>query len=245
MPIYLDEIDGLTPTTELGNNKRVKIDLRPSTFTILATDGSILRTAFNFIFYTHATPVYTDVDHIQIQGGDLFEDLAPALLYLHAYASSTRIDDMMLFDPSAQFTDETTQAFMFFRRARMEFVTCKATADLIRAIITSKGTRSGRRTLADFTIDLSSQANLLAQSRGYLGDLLEACNYWQEAVFSMGQADFELVEAESGQKSLNSTALATDTGRGWVVGGPTLNSRERGPRGKRVWGNLLGSRDSW
>lgn len=257
MPIYIDFDEFPEPATDLGENKRVQVQLRPTVFNITATDGTELTSTETLIFYTHADPVYASVDQILIEGGEIVEELPEATIYLQTYQVSTQLDGMLLFTESQKFTDTSTQAYLFWRRARMEYVKCKVLADLLRAIIGSKGAQSGRRTLADFTIDLSSQSNLFAQAKAYLGNLRELCRFWLNAVYSGGQADFAMPMAVSAVKSGSNLFEPTGIGRGWIPGGPTMNAREPSyihqnntkNRPRRGWAAVLSNmntrRDSW
>lgn len=229
MPIYIDFDLVSEPTTDLGENKRVEVSLNSSTLTVTAEDGSTFDGSFSLVFYTHANPIYAGVDHILLEGGEVLEALPEAAIYLESYSASTKADALLLFDPATQFPDTTTQNYLFFQRARTEFVKCKALSDLLKAAIASRGIAGpGRRTLADFTIDLSAQANLLAQARPIMRDALDQCRMWYKAMLSGGQRDWEHPEAVSAVKSGSNPYEQSGIGRGWITGGGALNSREQG-----------------
>lgn len=228
MPIYIDFNELPEPVNSLGNNKRVKVTIKKTEFNITAVDGTTLSRDFTLVFYTHADPVYATVEYIGLEGGEIIEALPEASIYLESYAESLKINDMLLFDPDERFPDQTTQNYAFFRRARTEFVKCKVIGNMIKAILSSRGLGAGRRTLADFTIDLSSQANLIAQARGMISDMGESCRYWWQAIVSCGSADFQAPSPQSAVKSGTNPYEQGAIGRGWVVGGPTMNAREEG-----------------
>jgi hypothetical protein len=238
MAIYLDELDlpaaaaaVVASSTILANNQRiqVKINLVGSTlFTIKASDGDALSQASTKVFYTVASPMYSSVDTVLLCGGDVLEQLPEVAVWQMIYAASTWVDDSLLFDPDVKFPDQSNsnQNWKFFQRARMEFTKCKAIRDILRAALASRGMNAGRRTLADFTIDLSSQANLISQARSFAGEMNDECRYWMDAMFSGGAADFQNPRPTSAVKSGNNPNESGGIGRGWVVGGPTLNRRE-------------------
>ena len=226
MPVLIDFSAFPDPATRLGYNKRVTVDINRILFEIKALDGTSLTRDHQIIFYTEATPLYTTVDHILLEGGEVLEALPDAAIYLEAYASSSFIDDMLLFDPDVHFPDKTTQSYLMFRRARQEFAKCMAIRNMLRAILGSRGLSAGRRTLADFTIDLSGQANLIAQARSFANDMADQCRFWLSAIYSGGAADFQNPNPQSGVKSGTNPNESAGIGRGWITGGSTLNNRE-------------------
>jgi len=209
----------------IGQNKRVELRIDKDSG-IKTADGVAPSADISIVFYTEATPVYASVDYILLQGGDVIGTLPEAAIYLEIYAASTLVDDILLFDVDTKFPGQSSQAWSFFRRARQEFVTCKTIADLLKAIISSKATGSGRRTLADFTVDLGSQANLLSQARGYLTDVIDCYIHWRKVLYSGASADFDKLKPTSAVKSGTNVNEQSGIGRGWITGGPTLNSRE-------------------
>ena len=223
MPIYLEDVSSDAGVVPLEDNKRIQLYINTRDFQIKAADGSSLGADFKSVFYTHATPTYTTVEAVQIEGGDLIEAIPEGAVYLQIYAASTQIDSMLLYDPATQFPDQTSRNYLFWQRARTEFVKCKTIADLTRASMISKGTQVGRRTLADFSIDAGGQFNLINQARGLLTDMHKQCQYWLDVLYSGGAADFK-----SPNPALANFARdrATGIGRGWVAGGPTMNTRE-------------------
>ena len=219
----------------LTNNKRIQLKLvksGSSAFTIKAADGDVLSQNSTIVFFTVATPMYTTVDAVYLAGGDVVEELPEIAIWQMIYSSSTKIDDMLLFDPNVKFTDQSTtnQNWVFFRRARAEFVKCMAIRDTLRAALSSRGMSAGRRTLADFTIDLSGQANLISQARSFANDMASECRYWLDAIYSGGAADFQNLSPGSAVKS-GSVSGQGNIGRGWIVGGSTMNSREGSQQG--------------
>jgi hypothetical protein len=213
------------PVTELGDNRRIQLTIFKNS-TLRADDGTPLSADVNLVFYTVATPVYASVEYIQLMGGEVVENLPEAAVYLMSFANSLLVDDMLLFDANARFPDQNSEDYKFFARGRAEFVKCKTIADLMRAILATKGTMASRRTLADFTIDLGSQDNLLGQARGYLSDAIDCYKYWQTVLFSGGAADHNLPGPKSAVKSGINANEQAGIGRGWVVNGPALNARE-------------------
>jgi hypothetical protein len=226
MPVFIDFSAFPDPATRLGFNKRVTVDINRLLFEIKAADGTPLTRDTNIIFYTEATPLYTTVDYILLQGGEVLEALPDAAIYLEAYASSSFVDDILLYDPGVKFPDKTSQNYIMFRRARQEFATCYAIRNMLRAVLGSRGLSAGRRTLADFTIDLSGQANLISQARSFANDMADQCRFWLNAIYSGGAADFESPGAQSGVKSGTNSNEQAGIGRGWITGGNALNRRE-------------------
>jgi len=216
----------------LANNQRIQIKLKvsPETgfFNIAASDGDTLSRAATVVFYTTASPMYTTVDYVLMCGGELAEALPEVAIWQRIYAASTWIDDVLLFDVSTKFPNQSSsnQNWMFFRRARTELAKCKALRDLMRATLANRGLSAGRRTLADFTIDLSGQANLISQARSFANEMSSECKYWLDALYSGGAADFQNPNPQSGVKSGTNTSEAGGIGRGWIVGGTSMNRRE-------------------
>ena len=144
-----------------------------------------------------------------------------------SFAASTQVDNSVLFNESQMFPDKTSQEYKFYNRAKTEWACCIAMMSLIRAIISSRSTRAGRKILADFSIDTGAMTNLIQSSRGYLRDLQEECKYWQSVAFAGGRFDHEhpvpLVAVKGGN---NSSDSAIGIGRGWYSDYP-LNIRER------------------
>lgn len=226
MSILIDLSSFADPTTELGVNKKVRVVIDASSWGITAADGSKLDKDISLVFYTEATPMYTSIDHVLLEGGEVLEALPDSAIYLEIYSASSQIDSMILFDPDIKFADKTTQSYLFFRRARQELARCLATRNLLRAILGSRGLNSGRRTLADFTVDLSGQANLIAQARSFASETADQCRFWLKAVHSGGARDFEFSSPRSAVKSGLNVNEPGGIGRGWLIGGKTLNSRE-------------------
>lgn len=226
MPVLIDFSAFPDPATRLGFNKRITVDINRILFEIKAADGTPLTRDHQFIFYTEATPMYTTVDHVLLEGGEVLEALPDAAIYLEVYAASSFIDDILLFDPNIKFPDKSSQAYIMFRRARQEFAKCMAIRNMLRAILGSRGLSAGRRTLADFTIDFSGQANLIAQARSFSNDMADQCRFWMSAIFSGGMADFASPGAQSGVKSGTNPHETAGIGRGWITGGNSMNRRE-------------------
>ena len=226
MPVFIDFSAFPDPATRLGYNKRVTVDINRLLFEIKAADGTPLTRDTQLIFYTEATPLYTTVDYILLQGGEVLEALPDAAIYLEAYAASSFVDDILLFDPDVKFPDKTSEGYIFFRRARQEFATCYAIRNMLRAVLGSRGLNAGRRTLADFTIDLSGQANLISQASSFANNMADQCRYWMSALYSGGAADFESPGAQAGVKSGTNPNEPGGIGRGWIVGGNAMNRRE-------------------
>ena len=97
----------------------------------------------------------------------------------------------------------------------------------MRATLANRGLNAGRRTLADFTIDLSGQANLISQAKSFADEMASECKYWLDALYSGGAADFQNPNPQSGVKSGTNPDEPGGIGRGWIVGGSTMNKRER------------------
>ena len=217
----------------LTSNLRIEVKLKktPATgsFNILSDDGDALSQASTVVFFTTATPMYATVDYVLMCGGELLEALPEVAIWQYIYSASRWIDDILLFDPDTKFPDQSTtnQSWMFFQRARVEFVKCKACRDVMRTALANRGLSAGRRTLADFTIDLSSQANLISQARSFANEMSSECKYWLDAIYSGGAADFQFPSLKTAVKSGTNTNEAGGIGRGWVVGGPTMNRREQ------------------
>jgi hypothetical protein len=221
MPIYTYD-DTANPVTELGDNRRIQVTINPLTFNVSAADGTTLDATNRLVFYTHATPVYASVEYILLNGGEMLEGLPEAAVYLMSFAQSTLVDQMILHDP-ADITDSLQ--LRYFNRAKAEFVKCKAAADMLRAVVSSRGTSVGRKTLADFSIDTSALGNLLSQARAYLSEFADCYKFWQTVLYAGGRADHFLPEPQSAVKA-GHNSNAAGIGRGWIVGGTTLNNRE-------------------
>ena len=228
MAVLIDFTAFPDPATRLGYNKKIVVSINTLLMNIPAADGTMLTKDTCLTFYTEATPMYTTVDHVILEGGEVLDALPEVLISLEIYASSSQLNGMLLFDPDTKFTDKTTQSYMLFRRARQEFTKCLTIRNLLRSILSSRGLGAGRRTLADFTIDSSSQANLIAQARSFANEMAEQCRFWLKAIYSCGQRDFEFNSPQSGVKSGLNEWEPGGIGRGWLIGGPTLNSREYG-----------------
>lgn len=226
MPVLIDFSAFPDPATRLGFNKRIVVDINRILFEIKAADGTPLTRDHQFVFYTQATPLYTTVDHVLLEGGEVLEALPDAAIYLEIYASSSFIDDILLFNPDIKFPDKSAESYLMFRRARAEFAKCMTIRNMLRAILGSRGLSAGRRTLADFTIDLSGQANLIAQARSFANDMADQCRFWLSAIYSGGAADFASPGIQSGVKSGTNPNETGGIGRGWITGGSTLNRRE-------------------
>jgi len=212
---------------------QVKLKMAPETetFDIKASDGSALSQESTTVFFTVASPMYATVDYVEMCGGELMEALPDVAVWQAIYSASTWIDDNLLFDVDAKFPDQSTdnQTWMFFQRARMEFVKCKACRDVMRTALANRGLSAGRRTLADFTIDLSGQANLISQARSFADSMNSECQRWLDALFSGGAADFQNLGPKSAVKSGNVPGQG-NIGRGWIVGGSNMNRKEGGSR---------------
>jgi hypothetical protein len=232
MAIYLDEIDlPAAASSTLAQNLRVQVKLTTDDFTIKSAAGYGLSQDSTTVFYTDADPMYTTVDYVEMCGGELMEALPDVAVWLAIYSASTWIDDNLMFDVDVKFPDQSTdnQEWMFFQRARMEFVKCKACRDVMRTALANRGLSAGRRTLADFTIDLSGQANLISQARSFADSMNDECRYWLDALFSGGAADFQNLSPKSAVKSANIDGQG-NIGRGWIVGGANMNRKERTSR---------------
>lgn len=220
MPIYLDS-NAETPTTELGNNRRIQIKIHPTSFGVFGEDGEQLAAQDQFVFYTHAEPICASVEYILLNGGEIIESLPEAAIYLMSFANSTMVEDMLLYDPSTLTGEHAT----FYNRAKAEFTKCKTVADLLRAVISSRGTSIGRKSLADFSIDTSAMGNLLTQARGYLGEFVDCYKWWQTVLYSGGAADHMFPGPQSAVKAGYNPNTA-GIGRGWLEGGLTLDQKE-------------------
>lgn len=215
----------------LSENQRIEVKLTVDDFNIKASDGNDLSQASTVVFYTTASPMYASVDYVLMCGGELMESLPEVAVWLYIYAASRMVDDILLFNVDTKFPDQSTtnQSWMFFQRARMEFVKCSACKNVMRTALANRGLSAGRRTLADFTIDLSGQANLISQARSFANEMSSECRYWLDALYSGGAADFQNIAPQTGVKSGNVGGQG-NIGRGWVVGGSAMNSREGNSR---------------
>lgn len=225
----------------LSQNKRIQVKLLSSgssEFGIRADDGDTLSRDSTIVFFTQASPMYTTVDYVYLEGGDVIEAIPEVAIWQMIYAASTKLDSMLLFDPDVKFPDqsESNEAWIFFRRARTEFVKCMAIRDVMRAALSSRGLSAGRRTLADFTIDLSGQANLIAQARSFANDMADQCRFWLDALYSGGAADFQNLSPKTGVKGANVDGDG-NIGRGWIVGGGSMVGREGGSRAQGTLNN--------
>ncbi|TFH51805.1 MAG: hypothetical protein E4H01_00065 [Lysobacterales bacterium] len=226
MPIYEDEISSQlsNPTTEIGANQKVTITIGPNA--ILATDGTSIEQRASFFFITESSPIYANVDYIILNGGEILEQISEAAIYSLSYAASTMVDDIVLIDVSARFPDTTTRAYKFFNRARTEFVKCKVSADLLRAIVTSKGTAGGRKMLADFSIDNASLAGLMTQARPMIQEYTSCYQYWQKVLFAGGATDFESPMGKAGVKAGYQWDGFGGIGRSWIADSDNLKNKE-------------------
>lgn len=219
----------------LSQNQRIQVKLKkaPATgsFNIKSEDGDSLSQESTTVFFTVASPMYATVDYALMCGGELMEAMPEVAVWQRIYAASTWVDDTLLFDPDVKFPDQSSsnQSWMFFQRARMELVKCKACRDVMRIALANRGLSAGRRTLADFTIDLSGQANLISQARSFANEMASECKYWLDALYSGGSADFQNLSPKSAVKGADVDGQG-NIGRGWIVGGSSMNSREQGSR---------------
>jgi len=213
-------------------NQRIQVKLNMTAspeFTVKAADGDELTQNSTIVFFTTASPMYTTVDYVFLSCGELAESLPEVAVWQMIYSASTWINDVLLFDPNVKFADQSTtnQSWMFFQRARMELAKCRACRDIMRSALANRGLSAGRRTLADFTIDLSGQANLISQARSFASEMASQCQYWLDALYSGGAADFQNLSPQSGVKSGTNTSEPGGIGRGWIVGGSSMNRREK------------------
>jgi hypothetical protein len=229
MPIYIDDLTSNIPGPlsggELGANQKVTISIDFESG-LSATDGAILKNTYRFFFLTTANPLYADPDYIILNGGELFEAISEAAIYSLSFAASTMVDDIVMIDLATKFPDTTTMQYRFFNRARTEFVKCKVCADILRAILSSKGTSAGRKLLADFSIDNAALANIIQQARPLLKDYIDCYQYWQKVLFSGGAVDFESPMGKAGVKSGNILDEFGGIGRGWIADSDNLHHRE-------------------
>lgn len=238
MAILVDIIDigggTYTPTTTIGQNTRVELCIDKMTNKLRAADGSTLQAGKGkdrwkkLVFYTEATPMYASVDYILLKAGEWLEEIPEAAIYMMGFTASTLIDDMLLWDPDEKFKNKTdTQAYKFFVRARAEWASCMAILRLLRGLITHRGTNATRKILADFSVDTGAMSNILQSARPWIKDLTAECEGWKRAVYTGGAADYMSVSPLAAVKSgSNSYSNAIGIGRGWEVGGYTLNRRE-------------------
>lgn len=242
MPIYVDLAPftgsgpGYTPTTILGPNTKVEIKIPKTLLGLQAEDDGVLAADYSFVFYTEATPMYASVDYIYLKGGEVFMNVPEHAVYLMGFAASTQVDDILLFDPDEKFTDKTSQSWRLFNRARAEYASCKAILGFLRLAIASKGLGAGRKMLADFSIDAGSLSSIMTTARPLLQEMNQQCKYWEQAMFSGGAADFTAPGMKTAVKSSSNTNDNTvGIGRGWVVGGSTLNTREEAVKSEGSW----------
>ena len=238
MPIYLDDFVG-TEGTILAQNQRIQVKLTTDDFNIVSADGDVLTQDSTTVFFTVANPTYTTVDYVLLSCGELAEALPEVAVWQMIYSASTWINDTLLFDVDTKFPDQSSsnENWKFFERARMEFVKCKACRDIMRSALANRGLSAGRRTLADFTIDLSGQANLISQARGFANQMADECRHWLDVLFSGGAADFQNLAPKTAVRSENILGQG-NIGRGWIVGGPNMNRRENSSRRQGTLNNI-------
>lgn len=235
MPEFPDIPASATPVNQIGQNARVQILLRKGLAGLKGADGSKMAENYCLVFYSEATPVYASVDYIILKGGEIFEDLPEAAIYIMSFAASTMADDIVLFDESKKFPDKTTEQWKFYNRAKTEFACCQAMANTLRAVVASRSTRAGRKILADFSIDTGAMSNLLQASRGYLKDLTDECRWWRSVLFAGGAYDHEHPVPQSAVKGGSNVGdSAIGIGRGWYNMYP-LNAREATVRQGNSW----------
>lgn len=208
----------------LENNSKITVTIAKGAVT--ASDSTTNDAKITRTFITTTSPIYASVDYIVLGGGEILEGIPEAAIYAASFAASTLVDDILLFDVSAQFPDTTTRAYKFFNRARTEFVRCKATADLLRAVIAGKSTSAGRKLLADFSVDNSNLAGLMTQARPILKDFIECFQYWQKVLFAGGATDFEAPLPKAGVRGGYIPDGFGGIGRGWIADSDQLKYRE-------------------
>lgn len=242
MPIYVDlapyvgSAPDYTPTTILGSNVRAEIKIPKTLLGLQAEDNGVLAADYSFVFYTEATPMYASVDYIYLKAGELFMNIPEHAIYLMGYTASTLVDDLVMFDPDEKFQDKTTQSWYLFNRARTEWVSCRAILGFFRMAIASKGLGAGRKMLADFSIDSGALSSIMTTARPLLQEINEQCRYWEQAMFSGGAYDFMAPSMKTAVKSaLNTNDNTAGIGRGWTVGGMTLNQRDVSVRAEGSW----------
>ena len=224
MPLFLDPYGIADASVSLAEDMRVNVRILPGTLT--DADGNTNTDRIDLTFITIASPVYADVDYIIVNGGEWMEAIPEAAIYAMSFAASTMVDDIVLFDPATKFPDQSTFAWKFFNRARTEFVKCKVSADILRAVITSKGTTAGRKMLADFSIDNASLAGLMSQARPLLKDYIDCYQYWQKVLFAGGAVDFESPMGKAGVKAGYQYDGFGGIGRSWIADSDNLKNRE-------------------
>ena len=205
-------------------NMQVKVQINAGA--IIALDGTTNTSTIIRTFIGIASPVYASVDYIITNGGEFLENIPEPAIYAMSFAASTLVDDIILFDPAVRFPDTSSFTWKFFNRARTEFVKCKVSADLLRAVITSKGTTAGRKLLADFSIDNASLAGLMTQARPLLKDYIDCYQYWQKVLFAGGAVDFESPMGKAGVKAGYQFDGFGGIGRSWIADSDNLKDRE-------------------
>lgn len=226
----------VTPTTPIGMNARASLTI-PGFRKIEAVDGSKLTKKPQLVFYMECDPMYATVDYILLKAGEMIGELPEHAIYIAGFVGSTQVQDILLFNVEQKFKNrKNTEQYKFFNRARVEYASCQAVLMLLRGIINERGTSATRKTLADFTIDRGALSNIFQSIRPYMKDLTEECMWWRSVLFAGGKADHHLPKPQSAVKAgSNTKSNAIGIGRGWAVGGSTLNTRT----------TALKSGDSW
>lgn len=224
MPIFLDPYGSGDATVTLSNN--MKVTVRIAAGALVTADGVYNSARLERTFITVSSPIYADVDYIIVNGGEWMEAVPEAAIYAMSYAASTLVDDIVLFDPAVKFPDQTTMGWKFFNRARTEFVKYKVSADILRAVTTTKGTSGARKMLADFSIDNASLAGLMTQARPMIKEYIECYQYWQKVLFAGGAVDFESPMGQVGVKGGNLYDGFGGIGRSWIPDSDNLSYKE-------------------
>lgn len=226
------------PDHALGANVRVEIQL-PAGMALESVDGDRPAEDARIVFYSEATPLYASVDMIRLKGQGYLDRVPEGALYLLSFHLSSRLDDMLLFDEGEKFraaeTDAATRRrFRFYERAKSEWTSARAALDLFRQISGGRAVTSTSKTLADFTYSENGpNAKLILP---LIQAFTKEAEEWLQAVRSGGAADYQspsLAVAVKGGWNPGDTAAGI--GRGWTIGGATLNHREEPVRVGNSW----------
>lgn len=227
MALFLDPYNSGDLVVTLNDAMQVSVQIAPGS--LFLDDGTTNSSSIRIEFITIASPIYATVDYIILEGGEILELVPEAAIYSLSYAASVLVDDMILWDSSTQFASsdpQTIRRMKFFNRARTEFVKCKVCADMLRAIISSRGMGAGRKLLADFSIDTSALAGLLTQARPLVNDYVACYQYWQKVINAAGAVDFESPMGKAGVRAGNIIDGFGGIGRSWIPDSDNLKYRE-------------------
>lgn len=141
--------------------------------TIADTDGNLLTDGFSSYFSTPYSPLYTGIRVIQMDLGNIVEDIPEETIMLAILEASIQADTL---------TYKTIVNSTNYHLARKRYTTCLAEAILVRGLLTGNGGERMTKKLGDFEVQRFGNNEDL---RGTLGQL-EDCMLTQLPIIQSG-----------------------------------------------------------